>query len=452
MKPVFPNLFKYSSFLVFIFPLVFLIQVAVFQPYFGNMDDSVLLDLADKNNPFEYAYEYGWLPEAGVITNAAILVTWPAYALGATFGPQIFFSVNAIAVFSIILFTAYALTRAFNWRSPVSVLVFVSVALLWPYTSDLFFFPSLQEKGIILGVGLLFYWISLVRQYRSASFYWVSYFLVSLFAFATKPHIVLFIPAAVASLWISNSSQGQKNFVSRTLGASIGWLILGAIILWLALVGSYTSGTRGAPDFEFVDDRRFQLMFLITAFYTGYLLSRLAKGRLLIMESVPLLMVLPFLVSFTLWDIRNYYLSVAAVGVASMVVSMINNWQSDLLKLITALTLFSLSLFWIFLRVPQVYQPLSSIAEFLESPIAKQYSQRGITIGVSCVEAPTHFNRYARWLSTSGLTFKSSIGPSQTAFFLADSRLCPPSSNVSQWPVIWSSSREGGYVLYEHPS
>jgi hypothetical protein len=450
MKMASSVLLKFLPVMVFVFPLVFLVQVVVFRPYFGNMDDSVLLDLVAITNPLEYAQQYGWRPGYGFIQNVAMLITWPTYALGSAFGPTVFFAVNAIVVFGVILLAAHAFKNALGWTSPATTLTFVSVVFLWPYTSDLFFFPSLQEKGVIFGAAALFYWIGFTRIPRSSFVYWSTFVLVSILAFATKTHIVLLIPAAIAAMWVSKTNQGSKKSYVRLVGASIGWLVVAITSLTLALTGSYSSGTQGSRNLTFLTDRRFQLLLAISTIYAAYLVYRLARGRYCNVEIVPLLIVGPFVASFAFWEVRNYYLSVAAVGVAAMVASVINNWSVEALQFWTAIAVFAISLLWVFWRAPQVYQPLSSLAEFLESPIAERYSQLGSVIGVSCVEAPTHFNKYAQWLDSPGLTFESSADPSQFRLFLADSRLCPAPAGVALWPVKWQGPADGGYLLYEH--
>lgn len=138
--------FNWYPFLVFVFPIAFLIQVMVLRPYFGNMDDSNLLILAASNDPISYAQIYGYRPDFGFINNSSMFITWPAYALGSAFGPTIFFATNALLTFSIILFAAYTITKVLGIFSRTTILVFVSIAFLWPYTADLLFFPVCKKR------------------------------------------------------------------------------------------------------------------------------------------------------------------------------------------------------------------------------------------------------------------------------------------------------------------
>jgi hypothetical protein len=447
------NLLKLLPVFVFMFPLVFLIQVFIFRPYFGNMDDSNLLILAANNDPVSCAHIYGYRPNSGFINNSSMLITWPAYALGSAFGPTIFFATNALLSFSIILFSAYAITKVLNIFSPATILAFVSIAFLWPYTSDLLFFPSLQEKGVILGVALLFFWIHFTRRRRSPFVFWFTFALASIFAFSTKTHIALFLPAIIAALWMVNWRQRASNSPARLVVATALLLLLGFGTVWLALMGDYSAGTQGERNLSYLSDRRFQLLVILALGYSAYLGYRAIKRNFCAIELVPLLIVLPFIASFSVWAVRNYYLSVVSIGLAAMAAVVIANLRSKYVGPIAALFCLAAALVWITWRVPQIYQPLASIQEFLTSTEAQRLGEQEEVVGVFCPEAPTHFNRYAVSERIADLQFEwTGDGLEDVEFVLGDSRLCPFNLETADWELRWESQSGKGYALYRNKS
>ena len=377
-----------------------------------------------------------------------MLITWPVYALGSAFGPTVFFIANALLTFSVILLAAYALTKVLNICTPATVLTFVSVVFLWPYSADLLFFPSLQEKGVILGAAALFFWIHLTRNHRSSFVYWVSLILASLIAFTTKTHVVLFVPAVVAALWVVNHGRQNPNSISRLIGATAYFLVLSVGTLWLALLGDYSSGTRGTRDLSFLVDRRFQFLVALAVAYTAYLTYRAFKGKFQSIELIPLLIVLPFIASFAGWSVRNYYLTVVSIGVAAMAAVIVGNFKSTQVKLFSAHGCLVIAVIWIFWRVPQVYGPLSSFQSFLVSTEARQLDENKEVVGVTCMEAPTHFNRYTLFNDLSHLKFEYTPTLKEFEFVLADQRLCPLVGDRSGWDLQWRSSIANGYSLY----
>jgi hypothetical protein len=436
---------------ILILPAIFVMQVFIFRPYFGNMDDSNLLILAANSDPISYSHSFGWRPGAGFIQYTSMLITWPVYALGSAFGPTAFFVANALLTFTIILFAAHALTKLLNICTPVTILTFVSTAFLWPYTVDLLFFPSLQEKGVILGAALLFFWIHFTRTQRSVSVFWFSFLLTSSIAFATKTHIVLFVPAVVAALWMVSYGQRASNSASRLIIATTVLIVLSLGTLWLALVGGYSSGTQGTRDVSFLFDRRFQILVVLAVSYSAYLAYRAVRATFIAIHLVPFLIVVPFIASFSTWTVRNYYLTVVSIGVAAMAAVIVANLKSKHVGPIVGFFCLVLAVTWVAFRVPQIYPPLASVQVFLLSAQAHQLAQQKEVVGVSCMEAPTHFNRYAIANGVANLEFNW-IGalPDKFEFVLGDERLCPFSADAVGWKVQWQSPVEGGYSLYRN--
>lgn len=179
--------------------LMFCVVVATtirMHPYFGNMDDGVLLELAERYGPLQFAHDYGWRPSAGFLNDFSRILVWPTYWLGSTAGPTWFFLANAALVFVCMLAFGLAVSTIIGWTGPSPILVFLAGAFLWPYTPELFFFPSLQEKGIILGAALMFWWVGYAPKFKSAIGFWLTLAMASTAAFTTKTHFLVFVPAS----------------------------------------------------------------------------------------------------------------------------------------------------------------------------------------------------------------------------------------------------------------
>jgi hypothetical protein len=437
--------------LILVLPVVFVIQVFVFRPYFGNMDDSNFLISAANNDPISYSHALGWRPGSGFILHTSMVITWPVYALGSAFGPTVYFAANALLTITLILFAAYSLTKLLDICTPTKILTFVSIAFLWPYSAELLFFPSLSEKGVILGVSVLFLWIHFTRSKRSSLIFWSTFALATLLAFATKTHIALFVPAIVTALWMVNWGRGAPNSLSRLVGATVGLFLLGVGILWLAIEGDYSSGTQGESDMSFMSDRRFLLLVALAAAYGTYLIYRAVTREFRAIEFAPLLMVIPFIASFSVWAVRNYYLSVVSIGVAAMAAVIVANFKSKNVGPIAALICLAAALVWIAWRVPQIYQPLASVQDFLVSTEAQLLSQQREVVGVLCSEAPTHFNRYSVSEGATNLQFEWTADRLEDfEFVLGDDRLCPFNPDPADWELKWESPRGAGYSLYRN--
>jgi hypothetical protein len=198
-------------------------------------------------------------------------------------------------------------------------------------------------------------------------------------------------------------------------------------------------------------DRRLQLLVALALMYGAYLVYRAVKGEFLATDSIPLFIIIPFIASFSVWTIRNYYLTVASVGVAAMVAIVIANLKARHVVPIAALLCLSVAVIWIWWRVPQIYRPLASIQDFLVSTKARHLDKQKELVGVSCMEAPTHFNRYAVANGVPNLNFKwTGDSVEQFRYVLGDERLCPFPVAGAGWQIQWQSPVDGGYSLYRN--
>ncbi len=440
--------------------LLVLVVTYIARPYFGNMDDGLLLEQAATKSPFSFAHDYGWRPGAGFLNDFSMLIVWPTYWIGSLAGPSWFFLVNSLLVFVCILAFGLALGKIMGWEGSCHNLVFLAGTLLWPYTADLFFFPSLQEKGIILGVAILLWWIYRAPTFNSVIFFWLSLTIACAAAFTSKTHILLFIPALLFALWTLPEIRTQR-FARRAVGATVVILALAALLAFLAVGGTYSQSTRGTVGISFLKDPRFLMIAALTCVYVTALIIRGFLHKSNAADWIPAMMLLTMCGAFAVWEIRNYFLSIAGVMVGAALATAIG-WMSPSWRRTGVTTaLVVAACFWLLLRLPTIYGSLASIGDFLTSPVVRKLNAEQADIYVSCLEAPNHYNTYAGKLGLTGLTFafleKESLNviPSMVdkyTYVLADDRLCAWSPNSVGWELVWTTGDAGSFQLFRHSS
>lgn len=435
--------------------LIALVVTRVAQPYFGNMDDSNYVTRAGTTDPFTFAYQL-FDPENGFLRFASWIVIWPASWLGHHLGPAAYFSANVAVVSLCLAAFGYAYIRAVGWTSPWLFPVFMGVAFTWPYTAELLFFPSLQEKSVILGAALLLLWIASLAKHTRV---WIQISLllaVTAFAFTTKTQILLLVPGAITALWLAPSTLARPHVQRLRVLATVLWVSCSIALVIIAQRGNYSSGTQGEVGFDFLQDRRFQLIALITLSYTVLVAWRILRRRFKSTDVIPLVFLGSACAVFPIWDIRNYYLAVVAVGMATAVTTVVSWFPGMRVAALAAVVATLVAAAWLPYRLPHVYASLASVRQFLESTEAQQLSAAQATILVSCEEAPTHYNRYAERFDVSGLDFlpaSTDNGGVEGAnvYVFSDLRLCPWPAGVNPngWQVVWTASAESeAFVLY----
>ena len=427
------------------------------KPYFGNMDDSGFLQLAAEHDPVNFARLLMGGSDLGFIRYSSMLLVWPAYWFGVNIGPVPYFMFNAVVVMLVLLFFGYAITRLLQLRGAWPVVGFAAVSLSWPYTAELFFFPSLSEKGIILGAGLLFLWVAARSHIKFAALYWLSFAFVVAFAFTAKMQILVFVPAVLLAVWVNPAGAKQPQSLKRNLIATVVLILSSLTLLIMALSGGYTRSTQGNLSADFIRDQRFLLLLGVTIFYTLALLVRLALHKNRAIEWVPALMLISMSAAFAVWEIRNYFLSIAGVMVASAFVVVVGWVGKDWLRVGLVTIVVVLAATWLTFRLPTVYGSLASVGEFLNSKTASEIETSGGRIYVSCLEAPEHYNFYAQSAGYRNLEFlhldgsldqSPSLDPEVTEYIFADSRLCPLSRGMDSQNLVWSSDESQAFQLF----
>jgi hypothetical protein len=385
-------------------------------------------------------------------------LTIPAYQMGAHQGAEWMFAWNSILTF----FISLAFVTAFMWRTTSWKLALASgliAAFLWPYTFELVFFPSLEEKGVLLAAALLFWWTK-AQPWRLSLFLFV---LISIsllgIAATTKGQIVLFLPAiATSALIYMRPISGLK----RSLMFVVLAAVTGGLVLIGALNGGYSGNQRAGSILQNAQGRAsFLVLFLVFTYLIVVIL--VWKSTLLTHLSwlVPLVLMLSFYAGIVYFGVRNYHLSIFGVMFGSAVAVVVGNLKSMKLQQLATVGLIVVTIGWTLYRIPQVFEPLHGIGAFTQGQIAKDLADEGAVIYTSCVEGSGHFNYYTerKWgvtpefkpLEGDGAGYRFGI-PDDGQYVFGDRRLCAAPGEMAEWELIWASPGDDGFRLYKRPA
>ena len=436
------------------------VSIARERPYFGNMDDGQFIELAGTRGPWGFVTWWDHLAN-GSVRYVSLALLWPIYRIGYEFGPISLFIVNAVVVILCLLAFLKAFEPSLPRKSGAAGVTFFAVAMIWPFTADLVFFPSLQEKFVILGAAGLLAWTRSVPVGPVPARSWVLLALAIALAFPTKLHIVVFVPALILVMW--SAAAGQQAKFARG-----GWQVASALLILVSIVvvviasrGDYTSSRRGSLfDFSRLIEWRFLILALTSV---GVLLLvvlnrpwRRWRARSDVeADLLPLVMLASIVGTFLIWDVVQRYLTVVAVMVGAAAAVWVSRLGPRLGATIAVVTL-ALAGVWLTVRLPQVFGSHGSFGEFIRSDTARSLSAEGATVYSTCFEAPDRYAYYAKLEGVEGIQFgwfeESRIrdGAPAVRLVLADGVLCPLANSPSDGFVVrWEAASGRGFRLLE---
>ena len=444
---------------------LFLVTAAVIigeRPYFGNMDDGDWVAKAADLSPI--AFVLSWDHFAfGNPRYASFLGIWPLYRMAVD--PMALFLVNAALVLLCLLAFWLAFRPLLGGVPSTVTATFLSVAVIWPFTADLFFFPSLQEKFIILGAAGLLGWVRLARRKPECVSTWILLALLVPFAFTTKLHIVVFVPGVLLALWAGGSGASRAGLRRARVVASL--VIIGAsgVLGALALFGDYTRERRGdAFELTRLAEWRFLLVAGVTvavalayAFVRRIGLARLEAGA----HGVCLTFLMTMVGAFLVWDVYQRHLAIVSVMIAGSAASFTVS-LGPRARFAVAATALVLAGAWQMYRLPHVFSSLGSFGDFIRSGQAADLAEQETVVYSTCYEARYNYEFYAVREGLDGLKFGwlddldrlplASEGSSAPVFVLADHVLCPLAASehfgaAEEVSEVWQSGRSRGFRL-----
>ena len=479
-------------------PICFsVLLIASEQPFFGNFDDGLWLRLSSSGDPRDLL-EGTTAPGLTQIENGTTrflsqLIIFPLYWASslppASLGALILFALNTLLVVTCFAIFLDATRKIFFPAMPDNSIRLVGYALLWPFAIDLLFFPSLQEKVVVLGVGCLLHILRLSFNSPARAPTQVALTLIAPLLFATKTHVALFAPilmlgvvtVGVQEVRFEVRHPGRSTSVVRQLHQPrplwtifwLGLIVIGSVsVLAMAILGEYSRSTRGSPDVsELLSDWRFLLILVLLATHqcASFALAKDSRIETHVFSDRILARIfgaaiyLPFLMSFLVWEIRNYYLSVLApafaltVNLCLMALARASRLRGVKLEKMFRVLVTLLCVSWVLFRLPMGYGATSSFREFL----TLQVRQSDDVVYVMCGEAQGHFNYYTslpgfggpsfEWVGTDGQYVPHEEGLHFEV--LADEMFCPLDrfplpADVESAELLWTSSKRNSYQLW----
>lgn len=430
------------------------------RPYFGNMDDGQFIELAGSRGPWGFVLWWDHVAN-GSIRYVSLAMLWPIYRLGHDLGPTSLFIANAVVVLLCLLAFWRAFEPSLPRRSSAATVTFIGVAMLWPFSADLIFFPSLQEKFVILGAAAVLAWIRSVPRGPVPLKSWLLFAFVIAFALPTKLHIVVFVPALVLAMWLA--ARGEQARLTRG-----GWQIASAVLICASIVivvlaarGGYTSSRRGSLlDVSRLVEWRFLVLALTAAALCLWLVfnrpwRRWSAPREAEADLLPLVMLIAMVGTFLVWDVVQRYLTVVSVMVGAAAAVQVVRLGPRVGACVAAASL-ALAGIWLTVRLPQVFGSHGSFGEFIRSETASSLSVDRATVYSTCFEAPERYAYYAAVEGVEGIRFawwdESSPmwGDQDSRLVLADGILCPVSDSRRAEAVLrWRAETGRGFQLLE---
>jgi hypothetical protein len=444
---------------ILIIPTILIIQVLVYQPFFGHMDDGLWIRIVESGGVLQNIKDFALFSPRGLSRASSMLLTLPTY-WGATYvGATGAYLLNiAIAVVPIMIFsisTVFALSLPIR----VSLIAFLA-SLLWPFTYELVFFMSLNDKGVILTAGLVTLVIASSRKISRNGFFFLALLGSYLLMANSKTQAITFVPGLIVLGWAlvpTRNLSKSRAMLNTFLGA--------AVFVTLPVLdfapGNYGGAQRSGDIASNFRATYAMLILGIVVAYGIYVGVRFLRGKRNYLELVPLVMMATFWASIVYFGYRNYYLSVFGVMFGSAVAVVVGNLKSVRLQQLATVGLIVVTVGWTLYRIPQVFEPLHGIGAFTQGQIAKDLADEGAVIYTSCVEGSGHFNYYTerKWgvtpefkpLEGDGAGYRFGI-PDDGQYVLGDRRLCAVPGEMAEWEVIWASPGDDGFRLYKRPA
>ena len=440
-----------------------LAAILVFRPFYGIEDDANLLGLVSAVG--EHGFLSVWWDHLSADVNTWGMVrpfywalAYLEYRAGSS-SSTVLYVVNWAATAVVLLLAGIALARALRvprGRRTLFLAVYGAGVLAFPWTLDLFAFPSLQEKWVILAAALGLLWFAEPRRETSPLVWYPVSAAVIVAGSLTKAQFLVFLPAFLLLLLDSRRRAGiPMARIWFVLGVSVA--VAGAVRA-IAAHGTYTSQfTLGNVPGQ-LRSHYFWLLAAFTVAWAAYVLVRRRHGTdTLLVDLIPLAVFVAFAVVFVQWT--GFVFGIVAPVAAAAPALVATRLPDVRLRSLALAAAFVWAIAWISVRSGELYGPLASIGEFTRSAAAASLAAAGLPVYISCQEGAGAISLYVRRQTEAPLTVRPEAGvpwsaakstppPDGFRWALADGHLCPAQIDPSRWTVVWRSDESDGFRLY----
>lgn len=443
--------------------LAVLLAIVLIGPYYGIVDDGLAFALVkavhvDGFLPAWWHQFWGDASGGGQVRPFYWAFAWVEYRAGAHH-PTVVYLVSWAFTGLCLLVAGLGLARAFRvprQREPFFLGVYGAAVFVFPWTLDLFAFPSPQERWVALAAGAALLWFSEPRERVPPAGWYAISALVIAFGALSKSTFLVFGPALFL-LMLDQRRRGSRSW------ARIGWVLAGwttaAVLLRVAGAhGSYTSEFSLSNIPDQLHSHWLWLFVLLAAAWAAYVLVRWRRGAgTLLTDLIPLATFAAFVVVYVQWQGWVFNgIGFLVAGSFALVVSRLEN-PAVAGGIFAATVVWALT--WTVVRTGELYGSLASIGEFARAPQALALAREGAPVFISCEEASLAISGYVQREQGLGLRVrpqeavgsgiaKSTPPPAHFRYALADAHLCPARISGGEWRVVWRPERAGGFTLY----
>lgn len=440
--------------------LAVLVAILVLDPYYGVVDDAILLGYAQASLadfPGEWA-DRVWsdISSWGMVRPFYWALAYGEYTVGSE-GPTALYVLTWAVTGGILAFAGLAAAKAFRVpadRRAIFLAVYGAAVFVYPWTLDLFAFTSYQEKWVVLAAATGLWWFAEPRE-RLPAWLWyaVSAAVIGLGSM-TKAQFVVFLPAFLL-LVLDHRREGRAAW-SRVVAVAGMSAVSGVALRAVAWQGEYTEGfgLSNVPD-----QLGSKYLWLVTGFALAWTIYVLVRRDAVLRDLVPTAIFLAFVFVFAQWP-GGFLWTLLGFVAASAFALAVSRLRSRTLATAALAASLVWACTWIVVRTDELYSSLTSIGEFARSAPARSLAAAGTPVYISCEEGSSAIAGYVRREQGLSLSVRPEDAAPWTAakrveppagfrFALVDARLCPADVDPAKWRAVWSPSRGGGFVLYE---
>jgi len=440
--------------------LVVLGAILVLKPYYGIVDDAILLAYA--HLPLS-GFPDAWVDRVrydvsswGMVRPFYWALAYGEYSAGSE-SPTALYVLNWAVTGAVLAFAGYAIALALRVprnRLGMFLAVYGAAVFIFPWTLDLFAFASYQEKWVILAAALGLLWFAEPHERMPAwQWYTVSALVVGLGSL-TKAQFVVFLPAFC--LLLLDHRRERRASWARVVAVTAMGIVAAVALRAVAARGDYTAGygLSNVPD-----QLGSKYLWLVSAFALAWTVYAVTRREDLLRGLIPTAVYLAFVVVFAQWP-GGFLWPLIGFVVAGAFALAVSRLRSQALATTAVVAGLVWACTWIVVRTDELYSSLTSIGEFARSVPARTLAANGTPVYISCEEGSAAIAGYVR--SEQGLPLSvrpRSASPWSSAkgrepppgfrYALVDDRLCPAAIDGAKWRAVWKPSRDGGFVLYE---
>lgn len=452
-------------------PLLALALLFYYRPFWGVMDDSTNLYIADDMRregvlPIWWKLTVIDLFDHGRLRALYFAMVALIYVPGGT-SSVVAFGINIVFLFGIFLFSAaafwYAARDAFALsRRNAFYFAFITLCFAYPWTVHAIRAPSVQEKIVLLLAAIV-----LLVQYkfeRLALGRWA--FLVGLAvatSLQTKETIALFFPLFLA---VQLHLDHPKRYYVRTGILLLFLLLSSGLLKWAGTHGTYKLSYGMERALLTLANSKSLYLFLLLALAAGsasvidYLRHK-NLTRLFLALSFPVGLLL-FIVLMLPWGLGGYLNCSAILFVVMCLIGLFKFSRDRFtalmrvpLKVFAGLTYCS-AILVTFVLLSADYSTYADFRRVLFSDAVAAMAQNGNTLWMPCAEGAgtvEHYLKRFRGLKVNTLTPEGSVPMEAGQFWLTSPGNCSNEHSMSEWiergeaETLVAPQRKGGYTL-----